>query len=304
MFDFISGEIKKGSKPNEFWTCCPFCEERKGSPDTNFHLGFNTKKAMWHCFRCEASPRNVKTNIENLKDTARLYETPSTVTQLRSRIERAATRKTPDYIDLDLISWELTKEHTPLAYDYMINRNFSPDEIKKYNLRVGKTFIDPKTKRNVKRWRERILFPFFDGDNCIFVCGRSYMGRDPKYINSSGSKKSVVYGLERVNGEKECIIAEGIISAIAAERATGIPAVCLLGKSNSDWALSKIRSKANRVYLSLDGGVNRERRELRRRLLGLGFEVFEVLLPEGKDPDDLGSEYRQCFDQRKKVSIG
>jgi DNA primase len=241
------------------------------------------------------------TSIDRIKENASLYESNATASKLKSKLNKLSKRIEPEGIDMDLISWKLTKEHTPLAYYYITNRGFTEEEIEKYQIRVGKEYFDPERKWLIKRWKERILFPLFDSGKCVFICGRSYLGKDPKYLNSMGSKQSIVYGLERVQEGKECIIAEGIISAIAAERATGIPAVCLLGKSNSAWALSKIRAKVNRVYLSLDGGVKTT--DLRRQLLGLGFEVFEIELPKGKDPDEMGSEYAAYFNQMKKVSV-
>ena len=297
--------VKKGSRPNEFLANCPFCLERTGRPDTKNHLGFNTKSGKWNCFRCGART-STHGNLKKLENIADFYgdQTASnSIEKLRKKLKSCSTKPEPTNYDLELISWKLSEKETPFAYNYIVERGFSQAEIDKHGLRVGKEYIDPETKRLEKRWKGRILFPFIENGRCTYIVGRSYLGHPTKYRNSKGSKKSVVYGLDKVNGEKECIITEGLISAIAAERATGIPAVCLLGKSNCNWALSKIRSKTNRVFLSLDGGITEGTANLKHRLIGMGFEVFEVTLPDDTDPDDLKDQYIEYFNQKKKISI-
>jgi len=302
---FANTDVKRGSRANEFLMNCPFCLERTGREDTKHHLGFNTKSGKWNCFRCGAKT-STHGNLKKLENVADFYgnSEQSSVSDLRKKLANCGMKKQPTNHDLELMSWRLDERETPFAYNYMKDRGFSDSEMVKYHLRVGHEYMCPVKKRLEKKWKGRVLFPFLDNNgDCIYIVGRSYLGHDPKYRNSQGSKKSVVYGLDKVNGKKECIITEGLISAIAAERATGIPAVCLLGKSNSNWALSKIRSKTNRIYLSLDGGITEGTANLKRRLINLNFEVFEIILPADKDPDDLGDQYIKYFNEKKKISF-
>ena len=182
----------------------------------------------------------------------------------------------------------------------MRERGFSDEEMQQDHIRVGKSYMDGD--RKITRWSGRIIFPYIERGRAVYIVGRSYNRKEPKYINSRGGKGLVVYGIERLNGERECILCEGIISARAAERATGVPAVSFLGKSGSSWQLSKLRTVCDRVYLSLDGGVGTTGTgNLRVGLTWKGFQVHEVTLPDKLDPDDLKGEYVYFFTKSKKI---
>ena len=304
MLDLFDGrEVRRGSKAGEFFMCCDFCEERVGKKDTKFHLGFNIYNGRWHCFRCDAGPKT-HGQLKNLKTFTEFNEVPASddlISQIEKNLDKISQPRKQKFYDLELMSFELSLQVTPFAYDYITERGFSDEDIKKYNLRVGKEFVDPETNKTVYRWKGRILFPFFENGKCVYIVGRSYLGKQPKYINTSGSKNSIVYGLDRLDKNKECIVTEGIISAIAAERETGIPAVCLLGKSASDWQLSKIRNKANKVYLSLDGGVDDD--SVKNKCLRDSIDTYKVILPKDKDPDDVKTEYKTFFANKKTTSF-
>jgi DNA primase len=205
-------------------------------------------------------------------------------------------------INLDQISWPVVATETPVAYEYLRTRGFSDEDIQKYNLRVGRPFQAPEGYE-VKKWSGRVLFPVMEGGACRYVVGRTVNGGNPKYVNSTASKSTVVFNLDNVSGD-ECIICEGIISSIAAQRATGVPAVALLGKVATGYQLSKIRSKCNTVYVSLDGDVqDQERMDLAKLLYRMGFKVFYIDLPADKDPDDLKDGYLEYFKRARPMEL-
>jgi len=302
MNQFRNSDIRKGKKTYDYYMCCPFCIKKGLSPDENFHLGFNTQKGVFHCFRCE--------EVGSIKDVQELLiladsDTHDDLKELEDSIEELFTFSNQTTFNLDEISWKLSEKETPIAWNYMLNvRKFSIQEIEKHQLRVGKPYWDDKREKTIYKWCGRVLFPSISHNECNFIVGRAYTNKQPKYLNSTGSKSSVVYGLNGI--KNECILCEGIISAIAAERVTGIPAISCLGKSGSFVQLSKIRSKIDKIYLSLDGTkdvIEDVWIKFNRQLIKMGFEVWNIRILEDKDPDDLGIEYLKYFKQAKKVSF-
>ena len=282
---------------------CPFCETKGHTPDTKQKLGINAYKGIYNCFRCQTSGRVTDTTELTLltgmgnaepEDDFDEYEA------MRSRVTNLFDMKAPEPLDLSKLSMTLSKNETPIAYHYMKTRGFSDSEMSRYKLCVGKT-VDLEDGRQLKRWVGRVLFPFVWEDSCEYMVGRSYTGAEPKYLNSRGSRSYLVYNLNNVT-DGVCIICEGIISAIAAERVTRIPAVATLGKQITRNQVSRIRSKCEKVFLSLDGDVSEDLvNQTAKSLMRSGLEVWKVSLPVGEDPDDLKDNYKEYFTKATKL---
>jgi len=308
------------SKPEERRACCPWCLERVGKVDTSFKLHFNTRNGLYHCFRCEASGRvNLKSGVLLLPQNDNKGN-EELLAELREKVNNIGNYdfKSEEFnFDLDKISYTLSKDETPIAYKYLSNRGITDEEMSKFNIRVGKSYINEEGI-TVSRWRGRVLFPFIENSKVVYIVGRSYTGKEPKYLNSSNSKSGIVYNIDSVNGK--AILTEGIISGIAAERYTKIPAVSLLGKTAVSYKmrykelsvdfsvqLEKIRSKADILYISLDGEVDikkeRASRDIVKKALDLSFILHLVKLPFNKDPDDLKEDYLIYFNQAKKINL-
>lgn len=301
--NIVPGSSKK---PGEYFMKCPFCELRGYGPDKGHRLGFNIYTGVYHCFRCRATQ---KTNgaFNKLEELALLSNQnendylENDLTPIRERVNRLFLKPKIKQYNLDDVSLPLTEEDTPFAYSYLANRGFTDRDIIKYTLRVGKVYFDENLGRDVKKWSGRIIFPFIEGGNVAYLIGRAYAGKEPKYLNSSGNRSYIVYGLDKVMGE--CILCEGIISSISAEKWTGIPSVATLSKTITKQQLSRIRTKCNKIWLSLDGDVLvDEKIPILKELLSLGFEVYNIDLPQDKDPDDLGEDYLTYFKEAKKVN--
>jgi hypothetical protein len=295
-FDLASlGEI---SPKGEVRSYCPFCESL-GHRVTHKNLTVNVRKGLFFCYRCESRGAIRELGLA-AQDSNAVSENLST---LKARLlgPKFPTVK----FDLDLISLPLTKEKTPIAYDFMTKkRRFTDAEIEKYGLRTGVTYFEGETK--VSRWSGRVLFPFVEDGEVTYVVGRSYIDANIKYLNSVGDKSGVIYGLDSVTSDP-FILCEGIISAIAVHRSTGIPAVCLLGKNLTDIQISKLRSRSDEVYVCLDGTEDvtvQTRNRMHRRFLQAGFKVNSVILPLGKDPDELSTrEFKSLVRTARRVHM-
>ena len=301
QFERMGLSVRPGSKEKageEFYICCPFCVKKGKSPDTEYKLGFNLKKGIYHCYRCRS--RGSISDIKELQLLA-FYQKSETLDDFQERLMRKPKRDI-DVFDIGNISVPISEQDTPFALKYMLDRGYSFQELAKYDVRVGMPYID-EYGVEIQRWRGRVIFPFFYEDRCIYAVGRAYNGREPKYLNSTLPKGLVVYGIDNVVG-KVCILCEGIISAHAAQRSTGLPAVSVLGQDPLDLQLSRLRNKAEVVFNALDGDVDPlKRRKLNKRLSLMGFEVWDIQMPSGHDPDSLAEEFPSYFQQARKVSL-
>lgn len=291
-------DVRQGAqhkRGEDFYMCCPFCEKNGLSLDVGFKLGFNLKKQVYHCYRCGAKGR-----LKDIKELALLADYQEEIStedleEILHGIGGSGFGKLQT-LPLDQFSVPIDPHATPIAYSYMIDRGYSYSEMQHYKIRVGVAYEDPVWGRTVSKWRGRVIFPYFYENECIYAVGRSHVGHPKKYINPPLPKGLVVYGLDAVTDNK-AILCEGIISAHAAQRSTGVAAVAVLGKDPLPIQLARLRTRVDVVYKSLDGDVDRAKNDkVNRSLLDAGFEVWEVRLPEGEDPDSLGAvRYRECF---------
>lgn len=304
-----SSEIRLGKNPGNFFICCPYCIDRVGKVDTGFKLGISLDKNIFHCFRCEASGKidsSFKENLSYKVDKVDVYAT------LMKRLRHVTTYGKTVPVELNIFSNPITQDSTPVSYEYLIKeRGFTEEFVVKNNIRSGKSYeIDGE---EVSTWRGRVIFPYMRGADCLYAVGRSYVGHSKKYINTVGSKASVVYGLEKLDGVG--ILCEGILSSYAAEMITGVPAVACLGKSPSMTQLSMIRNRCHTLYQSLDADVtNLENIRIAETCINMGFKLRFVKIPlkmiqvgselkKLSDPDDHRKDYSRYFKESRELNL-
>lgn len=283
----------------KFKTDCPFCGKEQ-------HFYFNTKTRRAICFKC--MDHSIPLTDDLLKEEA---PSPLSIGQMIESANKLFTPMTYNTlaIDLDKFSEKMDRDKHPVSYRYAtIDRGFTDSEIQKYEIRAGKSYTE--NDRIIRKWSGRIVFPFYDNGIPIYAVGRTCIGADNKYVNVDVPKAGIVYGIDTVT-DGECILCEGIISAIAASKVANKPAVSVLGKTIADIQAYRIRQKASKVWLSLDGGLpGRIIKAAIRMLLRSGLEVWLVSLPDPDipgqekmgDPDDLGYRYIEYFNMSEKVS--
>lgn len=296
--DMIKDLKKSGGKPGEYSGICPNCGER------SFYI--NIYKNAYICFRSSCGIRG------HLKDIG-VDPTPidHSFSDIKKKIDGLYTSNKNNSlvsrIDLDKISDPITPDTIkkyPFGYDYIKSRKLTDDDISKYKLRIGKEYYSESEDKIIKRWKGRIIFPFYEGGLPIYAIGRSYTGSKPKYLNTDGEKSVIVYNIDKIKN-KTCIVCEGLISAIFAEKYSGISAVCILGCSISDFQFWQIRSLADKVYCSLDGGVDQY--NLCKKFFMSGATTYRVDLPvidgKGLDPDECGPEYRHYIENATRYRL-
>lgn len=169
------------------------------------------------------------------------------------------------------------------------------------------------------RFRDRLMFPIRDREGKALGFGARALGdAQPKYLNSPESpifdKRSVLYALDKaydeVRRQRTLVIVEGYMDAIAAHQYGFTNVVASMGTAVTTNQVSSIRRYVDRIFLALDADAAGQTAALRgiealRTTLGedervavagrgvvrfertLGAEIRIVVLPQGKDPDEL-----------------
>jgi len=301
----INVPFKTTSKQDEIFICCPACFSRRGKADEDFKMGINLSKKLFHCFKCNANRFN--TNLQAILTNLDFFNEVSEDLSSMISMLQPKQKKELNFVNLELISDPVDPNETPIAFDYLtMERQLSMTEIENLGVRVGKSFWDKNDQGQEfenKRWSGRILFPFWEQGVCRFVVGRTYTGREPKYLNSTHGKGTYVYGIDRVQ-DRTAILCEGIISGIAAERYTGVAGISILGYYATFLQLVKIRNKVDTLYMCIDGGVSKAiERKLENELRECNFKrIYKVSLPGKSDPDDLKEKFTEYFNKAEIIS--
>jgi len=192
-------------------------------------------------------------------------------------------------IDLPLIELSKPKEKKYLDesileqfsnyHPYMTKRKLTDEIIEKFDVKY-----DPLTKC--------IVFPVRDTNGKIsFLTRRSTEGR--KFIIDKGADKSVIYLLYNIIKEniKTVVVCEGQINALTSW-SYGYPAIALLGAGTTEDQIQVLNNtNINHYILCYDGdpagrkGASRFKKFIRKDVF-----VDDILLPEGKDINDLTKE--------------
>lgn len=208
------------SKPGEIWLCCP----RPSCEDTRFRLGVNWRKNVGHCFNCGWKTRKA------IQSLLRLWRIEA---QIQGGEDLPEEKPEEVHLpeDFSLVT-SLDSDPPwgqPLAY--LRQRGFKPSQLRRH--RIGASFVG--------RFAFRIVMPVYYKRELCGLVGRSWCGREPKYLNSTG--KRVIWNMDRREGPQILILAEGIFKAMALE-AAGPSAVyrasALLGHSITEVQLDQI----------------------------------------------------------------
>lgn len=162
------------------------------------------------------------------------------------------------------------------AYDYMIKRGVTPEDIEYYQLGVA---------------GGRIVFPDYDehGKLCYWV-SRSYDNSNPKYLNATTTvRDEQIYNYGRFvrEGFRVGTLVEGPISSIVAGR----DAFAAYGTAITPHQIERIFAlKLKRLYLSLDPDARKKAVEYAKVLVRGVEELYLVPVPKLEDPASMGRE--------------
>ena len=325
LVDVISRRVPLTKKGQNYWGCCPFHNEKTPS------FSVSEEKGFYHCFGCgehgdiisftmKSENVDFKTAITELAEMAGL-KLPEIKQKSQQQIEHEKT-----YIDIteqaaQIYQNLLYSESGREALEYIKNRGFSDEMIKKYRLGyapknniISSKFSNIKSEKLVSTglvrigdygpydfFRHKLMFPIFNAHGQIVAfSGRSLDGSEPKYINTSDTelfhKRQTIFGFnfarDFIHRQNRSIIVEGQIDAIQMQ-VHGFPeTVAPLGTALTEDHIA-ILCKSNRnITFCFDGDTAGQKAAMRACLLVLPFlrdnsDVKFAFVSGGKDPDEI-----------------
>jgi len=257
---------------------CPFCSERKGSPDRHKSLSFHVESHLWKCHRCDASGAGRFTLARALGVD------PAAGTSKRSFVEDGP----PPQLD-----WP-PGGYTPLTPD---TRSLSLRVFVEYAQRRLLFTHDWAAKLQLGactrgRYAGRLVMLAEGG----IVSRTVHPGVDPKYLFNPGfSGKQHLFNERALrDGAAYIIAAEGVLDVVSAVRVS--PAVGGYGKAYSDEQVALLAScRAPRVAVMLDRDARAEGEALAMTLRLLGKDARYV--PVAPGVGDLGDSTEEAIEE-------
>lgn len=222
---------------------------------------------------------------------------------------------------LKLYMYYLYTQSGKQALDYLRHRGFDDELIKMFGIGYApdksilyerfqkegytevaqvKSGLVLENECHYDRFRDRVMFPLYDEfGKVVGFSGRVYKAQDKnsKYMNSPESdifiKGKTLYNYHRA---KEAVrqagfvyINEGFMDVIAMHRAHHDNCIALMGTALTKDHLRMLKRMTRTIRLCLDGDMAGQAAAMKSSdlLTSQGFEVKIVLLPDGRDPDEI-----------------
>jgi DNA primase len=335
IVDIIGEHVQLKKQGRNYFGLCPFHGENSPS------FSVSPDKQIFHCFGCGAGG-NVfsflmdlegltfvesavklaeKANIELSIDTASITQDSKVSDDVQQMLDaHDLLRKFYHHLLVN------TKEGQH-ALEYLLNRGFTLESIKKFQIGYSLNSWDFVTKFLLKRnftpqileksglvikresdesffdrFRDRIMFPIFDRNGkTIAFSGRSLGKDEPKYLNSPETaifnKSKILYNFHlakpSIRKNSHVIIFEGFADVIAADRADVDNGIATMGTSLTEdhvAILKKIVQSVTICYDSDYAGIEAAYRA-GKMLSNTGITVKVAMLSDGLDPDDYIKKY-------------
>ena len=321
LVDVVSEYLTLQKKGSRYWGLCPFHQEKTPS------FSVAETENVYYCFGCQKGG-GLFSFVQDMEN----YSFPEAI---RSLAEKAGIEIPEDEADgssqrdsmLELHrrvtgSFHYILSNSDVARDartYLDERGVTKETIDQFE--IGYAHPDPRwlydflRKKNYSReflsesglfskkypeygfFVDRIIFPIRTrrGDVVAFG-GRSFGGREPKYLNSSDSpifsKKNNLFGisegLQTIRKSRSFVIVEGYLDVVALIQAGITNAVAPLGTSFTEEQAAMLRRFAENGHILFDGddaGVRAAEKAV-AACEKSGIECEVSILPGGRDPAD------------------
>ncbi|MEI8062216.1 MAG: DNA primase [bacterium] len=199
-----------------------------------------------------------------------------------------------------IIEWRIgfAPDEWRFAQDKLLQKRFSIPELLEAGLVKKK---DEGSNDTYDRFRNRIMFPIFDGMNHIVGFSGRIMGPEkegsPKYLNSPETplfnKSEVMYGLHKAKeGIRKwgyAIVVEGQMDLLMSHQAGFGNTLATSGTSLTKDHLTKIKRYTDKLMIVYDADSAGVRASVRAwsMSLSVGLDVKIAILPKGEDPASL-----------------
>ncbi|OZM57730.1 DNA primase [Lottiidibacillus patelloidae] len=331
IVDIVSEYVQLKKQGRNYFGLCPFHGEKSPS------FSVSPEKQIYHCFGCGAGGNAFSFIMEQegfsfteavlkLADKAHID-----INVNANEFEQKPKKQNNMMVAHDMLTklyhhLLINTEQGKEAYDYLIERGFSDDIIKNFQIGFAPNswdFVSNFLQRRefnldemidagllsrseegkvFDRFRNRIMFPIWDRQgNTIAFGGRTISDDKVKYLNSPETKlfhkgnNLYAFHLARphIRKKEQLLLFEGYIDVIAATKAGCENAVATLGTAITPEQATLIRRNADNVIICYDGdnaGVNAAFKAT-QMLEENGCYVKIALLPDNLDPDDFIRKY-------------
>ncbi len=193
-----------------------------------------------------------------------------------------------------LDSWDALKS-------YLKERGYTEKEMVEAGL-----LSTGETGRTFDRWRHRLMFPIMDERGRVTGFGARVLEPDaegPKYINTAQTpvfdKSATLYGqhlaVPGIRQENLAVIVEGYMDVILTHQYGFSNVVASMGTSITEKQVNILKKLSRNLVLALDSdsaGIEAMQRCVEHENI-LESEIKVVILPEGKDPDEVIKEDKE-----------
>ncbi|MFK7847920.1 MAG: DNA primase [Rhodothermales bacterium] len=327
IVEVVGEYVQLKRRGSNFVGLCPFHKEKTPSFNVNPGLG------IYKCFGCGAGGNEFQflMRVENLEfpEAVKVLAERANIVIIETDDQRQQSSEVESIYNAlrfagRFFYQSLTQEERgKTALDYLLNRGFTPETIKKFGLgyapdgwdallvAAGKENIDvqylekagliiPKKDGGgyYDRYRNRVIFPIFSHLSKVIGFGGRILKEEkkqPKYINSPETrvyhKGSVLYGLHQskqaIRKREEVLLVEGYTDVISLFQAGVEHVVATSGTALTPDQIKLLKRYTQKVLVLYDSDSAGAAAALRGidLLLAQGVTVYGLELPDGEDPD-------------------
>lgn len=269
---------------------CPFCDDHSN------HCGINPSKYYVHCWKCgRHSIKELLVALLNIsyKQANEIIKENETYDPIHSYQQKR--QNTNSTLHLPAGTGELKKMHK----DYLLSRNFDPEEISSKWKIKGTGVLGP--------YSYRIIIPIIINGKLVSYQGRDVTGKSElRYMACQPddeviSHKSIVYGCDTVK-DRKAIIVEGVFDVWR----LGTGTIATFGTSYSNAQIKFINQIMDTAFLLFDPGDEQAagkayKLALQLSAIGTACELIELEDHDERDPADLTQDEASYL---KKFLIG
>lgn len=252
---------------------CPF-----HSPDRHPSWSINVRNGLYHCFSCSASG-----NLANLAAHIKGLTYPEALIFVNSQIgwvKAGAWKEEIDHKNYAPPSFRISEADLSIfpypSEDKLQEKKITLDSARKYGIRWNTE-------------RESWVFPVRDPYTNQLWGWQSKNEREFRNFPSGVPKSRTLFGLDALGDERTVILVESPVDAVRLDAAGFRGGVSSFGVSVSDFQLSLVHERAERLVLALDNdsaGIS-ETDRIASSFHAIDVSVFSYNHVTGKDPGEL-----------------
>lgn len=288
-------------------TACPI---HKSNNPTSFVI--NKDNTLWYCHSGGCGGGDVIKFVEVIENVTFLeakkivekilgkeltqIKENDTIKEARKFIEEINNNKDCDEIVLNIDDYVRVKTY----------KDYGEEITSKFDLRFAKEIKGINKEGREYTLKNRLVFPIYKQGKLLFISTRRTKNDgSSKWLHlPRGTKKNKhLYNIDNITPMKPIYIVEGITDVWRLS-SFDMQAVAIFGSNISDEQVNNIIKLTDTVIICLDGDeAGRIGSEKACLKLINKVNLFKIILPEGKDPDNTSEEEFQILNNKKEKII-